>query len=438
MNYKQALEYVESIAGQGIVPGLESIRELCARLGDPQKDVKWIHVAGTNGKGSTLAYVSTILTKAGYRVGRYVSPTIREYRERIQVGGKMISQKDLAAGMALVKEACDAMVAQGMPQPTPFEVETALAFWYFREKKCDLGVLEVGMGGLLDATNVIEGTLVEIIASIGMDHVKFLGNSLQEIAAQKAGIIKPGSVVVCMEQKTEVLEVIRKKAEEVGARLVISNASKATKVRFGLEKQSFQYGNYGKLEIFLAGQFQIANAVLAMDACREISGMGYHVSEEAIRRGLAETRWDGRLTVIQKKPLFVVDGAHNEDAAEKLAKFLEIYFTNRRYIYIMGVLRDKDYGRIIELTHSFADQIITITPPDNPRALPALDLAKEIAKVHPSVTAAASLEEAVEMAELLAGKDGVIFAFGSLSYLGKLMDIVGYGNKRKPKGNGRG
>lgn len=436
MNYKEALEYVDSISGRGIVPGLDQIRELCKRLGDPQNEVKWIHVAGTNGKGSTVAYVSTILSKAGYKVGRYVSPAIREYRERFQVGSRMISQKDFAEGMTALKEACEAMTAEGMPQPTPFEVETALAFWYFREKKCDLGVLEVGMGGLMDATNVVEGTLVEIIASIGMDHVKFLGNSLSEIATQKAGIIKPGSTVVCMEQKPEVMEVVQETAREMGAKLVISTSSLATKVRYGLEKQSFYYGNLGKLEIALAGQFQIANAVLAIDACREISAKGYPVSDDAIRKGLMETRWDGRLTVIQKKPLFVVDGAHNEDAAEKLAKFLEFYFTNCRYIYIMGVLRDKDYGRIIELTHSFADQIITVTPPDNPRALPALDLAKEIAKVHPYVTAAGSLEEAVEMANLLAGKDGVIFAFGSLSYLGKLMDIVGYGKRKKPNGRG--
>ncbi len=435
MNYQEALEYVGSLSVRGIVPGLESIRELCARLGDPQKEVKWIHVAGTNGKGSVLAYVSTILTKAGYKVGRYVSPTIRDYRERIQVDGKMISKKALSEGMGRVKEACDAMVADGLPQPTPFEVETALAFCHFRDKKCQLGVLEVGMGGLLDATNLIEGTLVEIITSIGMDHVKFLGNTLEEIAAQKAGIIKPGSTVVCMDQKPEVLAVVEQKAEAVGAKFVCSRASRASKIRYGLEKQSFQYGNYGKLEISLAGQFQIANAVLAVDACREISEKGFLVSDEAIKQGLLETRWDGRLTVVKKKPLFLIDGAHNEDAAEKLAKSIEFYFTNRRIIYIMGVLRDKDYGRIIELTHSFADQIITITPPDNPRALTALELAQEIAKVHPGVTAAGSLEEAVEMAELLAGKDDVILAFGSLSYLGKLMDVLGT-DAKKPNGRG--
>ena len=180
------------------------------------------------------------------------------------------------------------------------------------------------------------------------------------------------------------------------------------------------------MEIRLAGQFQITNAILAIDACGEIAKLGYQISDLAVREGLAETQWPGRLTVIQKKPLFLVDGAHNEDAAEKLAKSIEFYFTNRRIIYIMGVLRDKDYGRIIELTHSYADQIITITPPENPRALSALELAQKIAEVHPAVTVAGSVEEAVEMAELLAGKDDVILAFGSLSYLGKLMDVKGY------------
>ncbi|MBO7341037.1 MAG: bifunctional folylpolyglutamate synthase/dihydrofolate synthase [Lachnospiraceae bacterium] len=426
MNYGQALEYVRSLSSRGIVPGLDSVRELCKRLGNPQKATKWIHVAGTNGKGSAVAYITAILSEAGYRVGCYVSPTIRDYRERICVNGGMISKVALAEGMTLVKEACDAMVSEGLPQPTPFEVETALAFWYFQKKKCDLGVLECGMGGLLDATNVIEGTLLEVITSIGMDHMQFLGGSIEKIAAQKAGIIKPGSAVVCMEQRGEVLKVIEAKAKKEGASLFISRSSAATKVQYGLEKQSFHYGKHGKLTIRLAGKFQIDNAVLAVDACEALKGLGIRISDEAIREGLLETRWDGRLTVVQKHPMMVIDGAHNEDAAQKLAKSIEMYFTNRRIIYIMGVLRDKDFDRIIELTHSYADQIITVTPPENPRALPALDLAQEVAKVHPSVTAAASLEEAVEMARLLADKDDVILAFGSLSYLGKLMDIVGY------------
>lgn len=426
MNEKQAMEYMERISGAGIRPGLDSIRELCRRMGNPQERVKWVHVAGTNGKGSTLAYLSTILACAGYRVGRYLSPTIREYRERIQVNGRMISKAALGEGIGMIADICDEMVRDGFAQPTPFEVETALAFWYFAKKDCQIGVLETGMGGLLDSTNVIEGTLVEVIASVGMDHMQFLGDTLEKIAEQKAGIIKKDSIVVCMDQKPEVLHVIRQKAEQMGAAFRLSEYGQTTKVHYGLEKQSFTYKGYPKLEIFLAGQFQIANAALAVDACLALSEKGFVITEDAIRRGLAETRWAGRFTVIRKKPLFLVDGAHNEDAAQKLAKSIEFYFTNKRIIYIMGVLRDKEYDKIIQRTCHYADQIITVTPPENPRALPALDLAKEVAKVNPRVTVAESLEEAVEMATLLAGKGDVILAFGSLSYLGRLMDIVGY------------
>lgn len=426
MNEKQAMEYIESLSGAGIRPGLDSVRELCRRLGNPQREVKWVHVAGTNGKGSTLAFLSEILKCAGYRVGRYLSPTIREYRERIQVNGKMISRKALGEGMDRIRECIEEMAEEGLGRPTAFEAETALAFWYFREKKCQIGVLEVGMGGLLDATNVIEETLVEVIASIGMDHMKFLGDSLEKIAAQKAGIIKKDSIVVCMDQKQEVLEVVRGQADKREASFRLSEWKRAKKVKYGLEKQSFSYQGLERLEISLAGQFQIANAVLALDACKALEEKGFRIPEQAIRQGLWETRWPGRFTILKKNPLFIMDGAHNEDAAQKLAKSIEFYFTNRRIIYIMGVLRDKEYSRIIELTHGYADQIITVTPPDNPRALSALDLAKEVAMYHKNVTVAESLEEAVEMAGLLAGKKDVILAFGSLSYLGKLMDVVGY------------
>ncbi|MBO4292311.1 MAG: bifunctional folylpolyglutamate synthase/dihydrofolate synthase [Lachnospiraceae bacterium] len=433
MNEKEVMEYIESLAGCGIRPGLDSIRELCRRLGDPQKSTKWIHIAGTNGKGSVLAYLSTILSCAGYRVGRYLSPTIREYRERFQINGKMIPKKTLGDLMEQVRTACDGMVADGLAQPTPFEVETALAFLYFREKQCDFGVLEVGMGGREDATNVIEGTLIEVITSIGMDHMNFLGKTLPEIAAQKGGIIKPESAVVCMEQSAEVMDVIKKTAREQGARWICSEYHRASKICYGLEKQKFTYDRYGRLEIRLAGKFQIANAALAADVCSVLEEIGYPVGAEAVRRGLRETVWPGRLTILQKHPLFIVDGAHNEDAAEKLAESIEFYFTNRRIIYIMGVLKDKEYDKVIALTAKYAEQIITVTPPGNPRALPAIDLAQEAAKVHPSVTAAASLEEAVEIAQLFAGKDDVILAFGSLSYLGRLMDLLNYEDKASGK-----
>lgn len=433
MTYKEAMEYIDSLQTCGIVPGLDSIRELCRRLGNPQDQLKFVHIAGTNGKGSVLAYISTILKTAGYCVGRYISPTIFEYRERIQVNGRNISQKDVCTGLEQVRDVCRQMVEEGLPQPTPFEVETALAFRYFHLKKCDIVVLETGMGGLMDATNLIGTTQVAVLTSISMDHMKFLGNTLGAIAQQKAGILKEGCPAVTAEQEPEAMEVIRQTAAKKHCELHVADPGYLSHIRRGtgknLERQRFDYcGADGlslkDLEIHLAGAVQPENALLALEAVRVLQQKGFSVSQQALRKGLADTVWKGRFSVVARKPLFIVDGAHNEDAAGKLAQSIENYFTNRRIIYIMGVLRDKEYEKVIALTEKYADQIITVTPPDNPRALSAYDLAQAIAKVHTSVTAADSLEEAVEMARLLAGADDVILAFGSLSYLGRLMKIV--------------
>lgn len=431
------MEYVESLGAHGIVPGLDSIKELCRRLGNPQNELKFVHIAGTNGKGSVLAYISTVLKCAGYRVGRYLSPVIFEYREKIQVNEKPISKAALCEGLEIIKSVCQEMRLEGFLAPTLFEVETALAFWYFQKKGCDIVVLETGMGGAEDATNLITTTITSVISSVGMDHMNYLGKTLDGIAAQKAGIIKEGSPVVVMKQQPIVMDVIEKAAKEKNCPLIVAEGAKAGAktgtqaggqiiggIPRGMERQKFDYDGMKNLEITLAGQFQIDNAVLAVEAVRSLSDKGFAVSEEALRKGLKETKWRGRFEVIRKKPLFIVDGAHNEDAAQKLANSIEFYFTNRRIIYIMGVLKDKEYEKIIKLTHEYADQIITVTPPDNKRALPAYELAKEIALVHPAVTAVDSLEEAVEMSMLLAGSEDVILAFGSLSYLGKLITIA--------------
>ncbi len=222
------------------------------------------------------------------------------------------------------------------------------------------------------------------------------------------------------------IQVVEEEARCKNSTLRMADTKQTSHVRYGIEKQQFDYAGMKKLEIALAGQFQIANAAVAIDTVKALTEKGFPVSEQAIRKGLAETRWAGRFTVAAKKPLFIVDGAHNEDAAEKLANSIDFYFTNKRIIYIMGMLKDKECEKVINLTYKYADQIITVTPPENSRAMPAYELAKEVARVHSKVTAVDSLEEAVEMSRLLAGKDDVIIAFGSLSYLGKLMKILGY------------
>lgn len=427
MNYTQTLEYIESLKAYGIVPGLGNITELCNRLGNPQESLCFVHIAGTNGKGSVLAYVSTILKAAGYRVGRYISPVIFTYCERIQVNGRQISKKALCECMEEVRTACEAMVAEGLPHPTPFEVETAAAFLYFKQKECDIVVLETGMGGREDATNLIQNTKVAVLATISMDHMQFLGNTLEKIAWQKAGIIKKGSFVVSAKQSEEALSVIEKEAGEKACPLTVTG--EPVKVKYGLEKQKFSYtcqsgAVYADLEIRLSGKHQIENAALAVEVMDKLGLCGYPIAEKWLRKGLAETVWPGRFQVVGKRPLFILDGAHNEDAAKKLAESIRFYFTNNRIIYIMGILKDKEYEKVIAETCAYAEQIITVTPPDNARALPALTLARTVKEYHPHVTAAGSLEEAVEMAGLLAAKEDVIICFGSLSFLGRMTKLV--------------
>lgn len=428
MKYEECLEYIDSLSGYGIVPGLDNIRALCERLENPQKDLKFVHIAGTNGKGSTLAYISTILKCAGYKVGRYISPTISDYRERIQVNGRPITKKALCNLVEQMKELCDSIYAETSKHPTPFEVETAMAFAYYKEQGCDIVVLETGMGGRQDATNIIENTLVTVFATISMDHMGFLGKTIEAIATEKAGIMKNGCRVVSAMQEDAVMQVLLDKAKEVAAEVCVADVAELKKVRYGLDKQRFDYKDWKNLEITLAGQYQIGNALLAIKAVEALETYGFAVSEKALRQGLKETVWQGRFTVLGKKPYFVVDGAHNADAAKKLAESIEFYFTNRRIIFIMGILRDKEYDKIIEQTHKFADQIITVTTPNSARSLSAYELATEVAKVHPNVTAVDSLEEAVEISYLLAGKEDVIIAFGSLSFMGKLLAIM---DKRK-------
>lgn len=420
MRYQDAMEYVEECGRFGVVPGLDSIRELMKRLGNPQNELIFVHIAGTNGKGSVLAYISTVLTQAGYRTGRFVSPAVFDYRESFQIDGKSIPKAELGRLFGLVREQADAMEADGLPHPTVFEMETALGFLYFRNKKCDIVVLETGMGGLLDTTNVIPAPAVSVLTSIGMDHMAVLGGSLAQIAVHKAGIIKHGSVVVSLKQTPEVMGVIDDACSKEGCRLRIADPAYVSGVKAVLGRQRFNWGRYRNLEIHMNGACQIRNCVIALEALEALREAGFRISEEALREGLAATIWPGRLQVIGRKPLFIADGAHNEDGAEALAEAVRFYFKDKKIIYIIGILKDKEYVKILEKTLFAPAAVICVTPP-GPRGLPALSLAGEAGKLHHNVTAADSLEEAVEMAYMLADREDVILAFGSLSYLGELI-----------------
>jgi len=423
MNYKKALEYIQSLNKYGSVLGLDNMLRLCEKLGHPEKRCKFIHIAGTNGKGSTSAYIAYILMAAGFRVGRYISPTITDYRERFQIGRRMISQKDLCIYVERIKAVCEELTAEGYPHPTPFEVETALSFLYFAEKECDYVVLEVGMGGATDATNVIPTPVACVWTSISMDHMGFLGKELADIARVKAGIAKAGALLISCKQEEEVEAVLKEQALKTGSSLVIADVSLATGIKYGLTTQQFSYKGLSRLKIHLAGTHQIQNAILAVEVILQLRGIGVDISDKAIYKGLEDTVWQARLEVLGKKPLFIIDGAHNEDAARRLAASIETYFPNKRMIFIMGVLKDKEYEKVLKLTAHYAEHILTITPPDNPRGLHALELAMAAREYHGQVTNLSSLEEAVEVAHLLADKDTVILCFGSLSFLGAMKGI---------------
>jgi dihydrofolate synthase/folylpolyglutamate synthase len=430
MTYEEAREFIRNSNQYGIVPGLETITELLRRLGNPQEKLKVIHVAGTNGKGSVSALITSILCEAGYRVGRYLSPAVFTYREIIQVAEKRIEYitvEGICDAIAKIKPACEDMVKEGFAHPTSFEIETAMAMLYLLSEQVDFAVIEVGLGGRLDATNVIKHPVCSIITSISMDHMKILGDTLEKIAAEKAGIIKEGSPAVTCRQEPGVLKVLEETCKGKNTKLVVSDFDKAAKVRFTPEETSFSIVSEKKEDIYrirLLGEYQVDNAVLAVKAAEVIDKLGYPISDEAVKNGLFNAKWSGRFEVIARDPYLVIDGAHNEDAALVLKKSIQLYFTNRRIIYMIGVLADKDYKKILKITAPLADVIITLTPNNN-RALSSDALAKEARAFHNRVMDAGNMKEALRLAYKEAGVNDVIIAFGSLSFLGDLVSTLG-------------
>ena len=431
MNYQESREYIDRVTREiPSVLGLDHMRELMKRLGNPQDDLKFVHVAGTNGKGSVIAFLYSALSRSGYRIGRYVSPTLYSYRGRIEVAGSRIEKESFAAYLTQVADAITAMTRDGYPHPTAFEIETAVAFLYFKNKNCDLVLLEVGMGGNLDATNIIKNTLLAVLVSVSMDHMSFLGNTLSEIAEKKAGIIKDGCHVVTALQKPEAMEVIEQTCKKHQAVCTVADASRAEPLEESCLGQTIRYRGE-TYQIPLAGVYQKENAVVALNVLEVLNGLGFPTSQEQRKEGLEKASWDGRFTVLCKEPLLIVDGAHNPAAADMLAASIEHYFKGKHLIYIMGVFADKDYKSVIRKTAHFADKIFTIQTPDNVRALPAEELAEAVREHNLNAEAKHSIREAVEEAFAIAKPEDVILAFGSLSFIGEMTDIVEEHKKQK-------
>ena len=430
MNYEEARVYLDETSKYGSVLGLENMKALLDRLDNPQESLKFIHISGTNGKGTVLAYLSTILRKAGYRTGRYISPTLFSYRERIQVNEEIIEKEALARHVTAIADAVADMKEKKAGVPTAFEIETALAFLYFKEKNCDIVVLETGLGGALDATNIIETTQLEVIAPISMDHTDILGKTLKEIAAQKAGIIKPHTTMVTAVQKEEAKEVLQRVCKEKECQFCEVEREEIKDVHYGYIQQSFSYKEWKNIEISLAGEFQIENGALALEAVNQLRKAGFSLLAEAVYAGMKETKWTGRFTVMSQNPLIILDGAHNPQAAEALRKSLELYFKGKKLYYVFGVFQDKDYKKIIEITAPLAEHIITVETPDNPRALPAEDLRKQVEKVNASVETGESIEAAIEKNLSYMGAEDVLVIFGSLSFLGIAAKAIQDGGRR--------
>ncbi len=430
MTYKEARVYLDEVSKYGSVLGLDTIRGLLRELANPQDDLKFIHIAGTNGKGSVLAYTSTILSEAGYRTGRYVSPTVVSYLERIQVDGEWIPEEEFAELVEEVQKAIARMETLGEASPTVFEVETAIAFLYFKKMKCDIVVLETGLGGTLDATNIVENTAAAVFASIGRDHMGFLGDTLEEIAANKAGIIKPGCFVVTAEQKPEAMKVLEEKAGEFSCPMYTADSAQADIEEESWDGQRFSYGKWKDIGIALGGRHQIVNALTVLRLMEGLNEHGFRVPERAVREGFAKAVWPGRFTCIDRDPLFIIDGAHNEDAALKLRETVERYFSDRKLTFIMGVFKDKEYDKIARIMAPLAEKIYTIDLPDEGRTLKAEELKAAVAPYCADVEAVLDLHTAVDRAYETGNAEDVILAFGSLSYLGQVMDLV---RQRKEK-----
>lgn len=428
LTYDEARAYIKEASKTGSVLGLKSIERLMKQLGNVQDELRIIHIAGTNGKGSVGAYLASVFMEAGLHVGRYCSPAVFDPLEVWQYDGENMTKEEYASVMSQVKNACDIVISAGYPAPTWFEIETAMAFVFFARKQPDVLLLEVGMGGKTDATNVIRKPLASVITTISLDHMQFLGESVSEIASVKAGIIKKGCPVFSAAQLHEVKQVLQVVADHESADITFVNDG-ACEVRkqepdcLCFIYNSSQYGSFS-LETKMAGSYQLYNASLAVETAmfllNELTTMNIVDSKNVVEKGIQKTSWPGRFEVIGHEPLFLIDGAHNEDAAVRLSYTLQNCFTNKKLTYIIGVLADKEHEKMLAQMLPLSDYVVTVTP-NNPRALDGESLAKEAKIWQENVEYCNDMKRAVSLAVSHAKEtDAPVLAFGSLSYLSDL------------------
>ena len=419
MTGQEAIDYIHSFNWEKHEPGLHRIRELLHLLGDPQNQLKFVHVAGTNGKGSTCACMASILRSAGYRVGLNTSPYLVTFHERIQVDGVMISNHELSTLVEQVRPVAESM----SEHPTEFELITAIALLHFVQKNCDIVVLEVGLGGGLDASNVIPVPEVAVLTAMGIDHAAILGNTLPEIASAKAGIIKPGGTVVSYGTCPEADAVFRRVCAAQSAHFTEVDFSRLNTKKLSLQGASFDFAPYAGLHLPLAGLYQLKNAATAITAMEALQKNGWSIPESAIRAGLASVQWPGRFEVLRHAPIFLLDGAHNAHGLSAAAESLTTLFPNQKLVFLLGVLADKDVDQMLELLSPLAKQVFVVQP-DSSRALESTTLHQMLlARGIPSQVCE-SVETGVSAATEFAGADGVVCALGSLYFSGDVRRCV--------------
>ena len=375
MTYDEALQYIHSVEWLGSRPGLSRTQELLKKLGDPQKGIKFIHVAGTNGKGSTCSMLNSVLMAAGYKVGLYTSPYIVRFNERMQINGNPISDTELAELVSVIKPIADNME----DKPTEFELITAIAFLYFKRHNCDIVVLEVGMGGRLDSTNVITNPVVSVITGIAIDHASVLGGTVREIAAEKAGIIKPNCPVVYGGRDDIAFEVISKKAKECNSELVRTRLDTLKIHKMGIDGTEFGYTFYINLKLSLCGAYQPENAATVLETVHMLNKQGFVIRVSHVAEGLANARWRARFELLNQDPTVIFDGSHNLQGVTAAIESVKRFFGGNKVLLLMGVLADKEYDAMLDVIAPCVASAFCITPP-SPRALGSASLASEFGK----------------------------------------------------------
>lgn len=370
MTYTEALEYIHSVTWRGSIPGLSRIEELSRRMGNPEKGMKCIHIGGTNGKGSTSAYLTSVLRAARYRVGTFTSPYVRTFNERIAIDGKPVSNYMLASAVETAKPHADAMA----DRPTEFELITAVGFEIFRRKKVDVVVLEVGLGGRFDSTNIIEAPLASLVTGIAFDHMQLLGNSLSEIAWEKAGIIKEGCPTVTARLADEAAEVIAKEAREKNSAVTVVDLDKIVVHSDTLDGIVMDYGEFKNIRTSLIGGYQPRNIALVCEAVRALEKRGMKIGKEALYSGIANAKWPARFELLSREPVVVFDGGHNEEGVRAAINTAEQVFGGKKAVLLTGVMADKAYDGMVDIIAPHIEEVFTLKP-DNPRSLDAASLA---------------------------------------------------------------